>query len=176
MNISESIIPHRAIQPQRLREGKPPILLASLDTFNNPTSAKALRELSIKMYETHRGKTNASEVPHENHNPEDGGESETDKGGAIQFADVGGGIFPIRPKKPTKSRDAPGQAETSKRGSENNRQGTQTRLPDRRCAFDVATRVGWRKISRILFGRCWVRNSQVISPRDGKYPLGRRPK
>ena len=54
--MSESVVFHRAIQALRVPEGQLPILLATLETFPNPTSVDSLKSLTIKMYETHRGK------------------------------------------------------------------------------------------------------------------------
>ena len=60
--LSESVVFHLAIQALRIHEGKLPILLATLGTFPNPTSVEALKSLTIKMYETHRGELDSSEV------------------------------------------------------------------------------------------------------------------
>ena len=122
--MSESAVFHRAIQALRVPEGQLPILLATLETFPNPTSIDALKSLTIKMYETHRGKTDSSEVyTVTNREGEVGVESDTE-GAEMQFADDSGEIFLLRPKKAAKSRNKPGNAETSKQGSVSNFQGT----------------------------------------------------
>ena len=122
--MSESVVFHRSIQALRIPEGHLPILLATLETFPNPTSVDSLKSLTIKMYETHRGKTDSSEVSNAiTCEGDDGNESETE-GAEMQFADESGEIFLLRPKKATKSRNKPGNAETSKQGSVTNFQGT----------------------------------------------------
>ena len=69
VRIIESAISHRAIQHWSLREWEIPILLATLETLGNPTSAQSLRDLSVKMYETRRGKEGKSELLLGNHAP-----------------------------------------------------------------------------------------------------------
>ena len=123
MNLSESIIFHRAIQALRLPEGQLPILLATLETFPNPTSVTSLRELSIKMYETHKSKIDPSEV-FTTGNTENGEEhSESEEESTVQLTNEEGKVFLMKVKKAVKSRNKPGQAESSKRGSVTNFQG-----------------------------------------------------
>ena len=76
------------------------------------------------MYETHRGKSDSSEVFA---TIAQGGNDEVEsdaEGTEMQFTDESGKIFMLRPKKATKSRNKPGNAETSKQGSVTNSQGT----------------------------------------------------
>ena len=80
MTINESAVPHRQIQALRIHEGELPIFLVTLGTFPNPTSVEALESLTIKMYETHRGKLDSSEVFVADANQEiEGGPSDIEK-------------------------------------------------------------------------------------------------
>ena len=124
VNLHESIVFHRSIQDLRLPEVQLPIILATLETFQNPTASNTLRELSIKMYETRKGEIDSSEVFHEQAMLQDDDEkSETDGGEAIQVANEEGGTFLMEVEKPAKSRNKPGQDESAKRGAVANPQG-----------------------------------------------------
>ena len=46
--MSESVVFHRSIHALRVPEGQLPILLATLETFPNPTSVDSLKSLAIK--------------------------------------------------------------------------------------------------------------------------------
>ena len=89
--VNESIVFHRAIQALRIPDGQLPILLATLETFSNPTSVESLKALTVKMYETHRGKLDSSEVFATDTNPGNEGEASEDE--EIEFTDETGKCF-----------------------------------------------------------------------------------
>ena len=62
LSLNESVVFHRAIQAIDIHEGTRPILLATLETAPNPTSADALKLHTIKTYETNRGELDSPEV------------------------------------------------------------------------------------------------------------------
>ena len=102
LTLSESIVSHRAIQALLVPDGQLPILLATLETFPNPTSVGALKSLTIKMYETHRGELDSSEVFAADLNA--GNDNDSSDEEEVEFTDDTGGILLLKPKKATKSR------------------------------------------------------------------------
>ena len=150
MNLSGSIIFHRAIQAIRVPEGQLPILLATLETFPNPTSVTSLRELSIKMYETHKSKPDSSEVFMAKNIESDEENSESEEGNTVQLTNEEGKVFLMKVKKATKSRNKPGQAESSKRGAVTISREPQTVFKNRGCVFDVGAPVTSYEIAPIL--------------------------
>ena len=92
-------------------------MLATLETFPSPTSVTALRELSVKMYGTHRSKNDASEVFLGQNAENSDGNSESEEEETIKVTNGEEKVFLMGVKKATKSRNNPGQAETSKRGA-----------------------------------------------------------
>ena len=127
MDMSEDMTFHKAIQALKLPDGQLPIVLAALKTSGEATSLKALRELTIKMYETHKSSGDATEVYHaqlestptiSNDTEEEEAESEW------EITDESGQTFLMRPKKKIKSRNAPGAAEAARRGAMANFKGT----------------------------------------------------
>ena len=163
--MGESIIFHRAIQEMRLPERQPPILLAKLGKFPNPTSITTLRELSINMYKTHRGETDAIEVFREQITLGEG-EGDPKQTGPKRFnwQMKRGAVFD-ESKKPVKSRNMPGKAESASRGAGANFQGLLMECNDRGFVSDVAIRVTVWEISPIRFARYWVRSFRQIARR-----------
>ena len=103
MDMSEDMTFHKAIQALKLPDGQLPIVLAALKTSGEATSLKALRELTIKMYETHKSSGDATEVYHAQ--PESTPtiipevEEELEEESEWEITDESGQTFLMRPKK-----------------------------------------------------------------------------
>ena len=119
--MSEEMIFHRAIQALKFPEGQLPIALPALKTSGEETSMGALKDLAIKMYETHRTITDHTDVYHlGQETPEecpDGGNASGDNESSWEYTDESGQVFLMKPKKKSKWRNAPGAAEEARRGA-----------------------------------------------------------
>ena len=118
--MGEDVIFHRAAQALRLPEGELPNVLPALGTTGDSISNKTLLELTIEMYETHKESADPTEVYRANQHSRaaEGTESEEeDDGPEWEMADTPGQVFTTKPKKKTKSRNAPGAAESAQRGT-----------------------------------------------------------
>ena len=62
MAMGEKVALSRAIHAIRLPDGQLPIALSALETRQNPNSVAALREITIRMYETHKTGTDSTEA------------------------------------------------------------------------------------------------------------------
>ena len=62
MPLGEKVVFNKVIQALRFPEGQLPIALSALETRPGPYSAAALREITIRMYETHKSGADTTEV------------------------------------------------------------------------------------------------------------------
>ena len=133
MPMTQQVIFNRAIQALRLPDGQLPIVLSALEARPDRFSVESLREMTIRMYETHRPKTDTTEVfmtntesqqinpegEHvNNHESEEIGDNDSwDDSMSVTLES--GAVFLMKPKKPLKPRNAPGMNEAARRGAVN---------------------------------------------------------
>ena len=131
MPMTQQVIFNRAIQALRLPDGQLPIILSALETRPDRFSVDSLREITIRMYETHRPKIDTAEVFVADSNPalienhpenvnHDRCEEQDDNdswGDSMSVTLESGAVFLMMPKKPNKPRNAPGMNEASRRGA-----------------------------------------------------------
>ena len=131
MAMTDQVIFNRAIQALRVPEGQLPIILSALETRPDRFSIDSLKDITIRMYETHRPKIDSTEVFVTDHGQDTvqssyidsnvADELESDDGWnesmAVTMDD--GSVFLMKPKKPTKARNAPGIHESARRGAVN---------------------------------------------------------
>ena len=101
VDMGEDMVFHKAIRSLKLPAGQRPIVLAPLKTTGDATSLKALRGLTIKMYETHKSSVGPTEVYHAQPTLTPIGEqqSEEEEGSGWEMADDSGQVFLMRPKR-----------------------------------------------------------------------------
>ena len=119
LEMSEDMIFHKAVQALRFPEGQLPIVLSALQTSGESTSVKALKDLTIKMYETHKTITDHTDVYAVNPGSveeEEEASEETESEVEWEYADESGQTYLMRPKKKSKGENAPGLAEAARRG------------------------------------------------------------
>ena len=131
MAMTDQVVFNRAIQALRVPDGQLPIILSALETRPDRFSVDSLKDITIRMYETHRPKIDTTEVYVANNYPptESQGqdetmhaeeyESEEDWQDSLEVTMEDGNVFLMKPKKPTKPRNAPGMHEAAKRGAVN---------------------------------------------------------
>ena len=132
MPMTQQVIFNRAIQALRVPEGQLPIVLSALETRPDRFSIEGLRDITIRMYETHRPKPDPTEVfaADVNHGQSTvnhtcdgieaegyGQEEEDSWDDSMTVTMEDGSIFLMKPKKPSKPRNAPGMHESAKRGA-----------------------------------------------------------
>ena len=139
MPMGDKVVSKRVIRALRLPDGQLPIVLSSLETRPDRFSAKALQEITIRMYETHKSGGDSSDVynattPANTESQEvyragdndwfaddwyddhvDWENEQDDEVTEVTLED--GSIMLMKPKKPTKPRDAPGIREASRMGA-----------------------------------------------------------
>ena len=131
MAMTDQVVFNRAIQALRVPEGQLPIILSALETRPDRFSIDSLKDITIRMYETHRPKIDSTEVfaaghgqnpmqsTHSDQTTVDELESEEDWDDSMAVTMEDGSVFLMKPKKATKSRNAPGIHEAAKRGAVN---------------------------------------------------------
>ena len=62
MKLSDQMVFSKALQAPKLPEGQTPIAISALETRQSPNDVQALREITIRMYETHRVNMGNSDV------------------------------------------------------------------------------------------------------------------
>ena len=62
MKLSDQMIFNKALQALRLPENQTPIVISAMETRNAPNDVQALKEITIRMYETHKPSTDRSDV------------------------------------------------------------------------------------------------------------------
>ena len=139
MPLNDKIVFNRAIHALRLPEGQLPIALSALGTRPDRFSVTRLREITIRMYETHKMGGDSAELYTAASQPPDdaqqtfhavwgyGGESdwywEEEEPDLIHDPEAteitleGGSIMLMKPKKPNKPRNTPGSNESERRGA-----------------------------------------------------------
>ena len=139
MPMIDKVVFNRAIHALRLPEGQLPIVLSVLETRPDRFSVAALREVTIRMYETHKPGSDPTEVftadaqgdndaqwayhaadstqdPNDwNWQWNDGDWNYEEETSEVLLED--GSIMLMRPKKHTKPRNTPGIHEASRRGA-----------------------------------------------------------
>ena len=139
MPTNDKVVFNRAIHALRLPDGQLPIVISALETRPDRFSVGALREITIRMYETHKSGGDSTEVYPVTSNPgneslntyhasETGWEENdwADEWESPLEEDVSeimledGPIMLMKPKKPTKPRNTPGIHEASRRGAVRN--------------------------------------------------------
>ena len=127
--MAEQVIFNRSTQSMRLPEGKLPIVLSAIETRAIRFSADASKDITIIAYETHRPKTDTTEVYNsdmgQNQNtsttvepiPAEDDEMEDDWGDSMSFAMGDESVFLTKPKKPTKARNSPRNERVCKESS-----------------------------------------------------------
>ena len=143
--MNDDMISHKAIQALRFPEGQLPIVLSALKTSGGSTSVKALKDLTIKMYETHMPIADSTDVyhlsPHEEDPNDDANEDEEEWG----MTDEGGYTYLMNPKKKDKRKERPWRGRIGTPGSD----GNLPELPE----FQVQSeRKGQRKEGRTMLG------------------------
>ena len=135
----DNVIFNRAIHALRLPEGQLPIVLSVLETRPDRFSVTALREVTIRMYETHKpgggpaevftaDAQNRNDTQWTYHNAESTMDpndwtwhwNDTDwtyESDASEAILEDGSIMLTKPKKPLKPRNTPGIHEASRRGA-----------------------------------------------------------
>ena len=159
MKMSEQVVFSQAIQALKLSESQLPIVLSALETKQCSHSVDTLREITIKMYETHRPHdTDSSEVfvtdqPASSmpgpdtvylqaEIPEDSGFEDDIE---IEWMDeFSGDIFLMKPKRPLKSRNAPGAAASAQKGAVNQFRGYPNKSPQKGTAKGKGKMLCWR--------------------------------
>ena len=117
IEMNNDMLFHKAIQALRFPDGQLPLVLSSLKTTGEENSLTALKSLTIKMYETHRPITdhtdvyNLTSINEEENQPEEESEQEW------EYTDEAGQVFLMKPKKKSKGKNAPGAAESARRGA-----------------------------------------------------------
>ena len=141
MPMNNKIVFNRAIHALRLPDGQLPIVLSALETRPDRFSVDALREITIRMYETHKVGGDSSEVfatNTANPAPAENGQGTyfaddqswydqdwwTDEDWAMnhdsEISEImleDGSIMLMKPKKLSKPRNSPGSHESSRRGA-----------------------------------------------------------
>ena len=139
MPMNDKIVFNRAIHALRLPEGQLPIVLSALETRPDRFSVTGLREITIRMYETHKMGGDSSEVYNTATQPPAdsqqtfhaewgyGGENdwswEEEESDLIHDPEAteiileDGSIMLMKPKKPNKPRNTPGSNESARRGA-----------------------------------------------------------
>ena len=141
MPMNEKVVFSRAIHALRLPDGQLPIVLSALEARPNRFIVEALREIAIRMYETHRAGGDSTEVyTAEANQPdnavatyhatdgdwwEDGDwyEKEGDWNRDEEVSEIileDGSIVMVKPKKARNPRNTPGAHEASRRGAVKN--------------------------------------------------------
>ena len=142
MPMNSKVVFNRAIRALRLPDGQLPIVLSALETRPDRFSVEALREIAIRMYETHKPGGDSTEVFattidaqndtvatyhsadgnwDENDwefDEEESGWNHEEEISEIMLED--GPIMLMKPKKPTEPRNTPGIHEASRRGAVKN--------------------------------------------------------
>ena len=62
ITMNDDMVFHKAIQALKFPEGQLPLVLSSLQTTGQSNSVQALKDLTIKMYETHRPSNDQTDV------------------------------------------------------------------------------------------------------------------
>ena len=70
MKLSDQMVFNKALQALTLPEGQAPIVISALETRRNPNDVQALKEITIRMYETHKVNKDNSDVSTANTIPE----------------------------------------------------------------------------------------------------------
>ena len=139
MPMGEKVVCARSIRALRLPDGQLPIALSEMETRPDRFSVSALREITIRMYATHKTGGDPTEVydvdTPVNHDARNTFHAkENDWGGndwacpdedwyygmegeAEELALEDGTIMSMKRKKPTKPQNAPGVREASRRGA-----------------------------------------------------------
>ena len=131
MPMTRQVIFNRAIQALRLPEGQLPIVLSALESRPDRFSVDSLREMTIRIYETHRPKidtagvfaatTNQTPGGHENDESnswaQEDQEDDDSWDDSVSVTLESGAVFLMKPKKPQKPRNAPGMNEAARRGA-----------------------------------------------------------
>ena len=149
MPTNDKVVFNRASHALRLPDGQLPIVLSAMETRPDRYSVGALRGITIRTYETHKSIGDPTEVYSATANPgydslntchawENGWEESDwawneEEWGPNLEEDVSGimledgPIMLMKPKKPTKPRNAPGIHEASRRGAVRNFSNTPNR-------------------------------------------------
>ena len=112
LDMNEDMIFHKSAQALRFPDGQLPIVLSALQTSGESTSQKALKDLTIKIYETHRAITDHTDVYSVNHPPVETDETEpegTESDSEWEYTDEFGQVFLMRTKENRKEKTPPGQ-------------------------------------------------------------------
>ena len=124
MTVNEEMVFRKVIQALRLPDGQLPIVLSAFRTMNASTSAQSLKELKIKMYETHRPITAHTDVYQAQIDLTGGDDSVsasdtgmTGESEEIEIADSDGQVFLMKPKEKSKPKNSPGAAESARHGA-----------------------------------------------------------
>ena len=114
----------KSLRAIKLSETQLPIVISAVATKANNHSSDALSDTAIKMFEQRRRRMGPSEtfravtdVPDDTPFGENQEQDDYDEGDEIDWVDENGEVFPIRPKRHTNARNAPGAAIADTSGS-----------------------------------------------------------
>ena len=62
MTLSDQMIFNKALQALKLPDARTPIAISALETRNPPTDVQALKEITIRMYDTHKPSQGRSDI------------------------------------------------------------------------------------------------------------------
>ena len=129
MKMSEEMIFSHALQALKLSETQLPIVISALETKQNSHSVETLKDITSKMFETHRHNLDSSEVymgqatvPNNEESslpPIDEEADDFDDDADYQqcYDEETGETYWIKPKRAAKARNAPGSAVSAQKGA-----------------------------------------------------------
>ena len=118
MPLSDTVIFNKALTALRIPDGQLPVILSAMETRTNPKSTEALRQMTIRMYETHKKSDSSDVYQAQNHEGTVNNVAEEEESEAeFEWTDEFGEIFLMKPKRKGKPKNAPGNHETAKRGA-----------------------------------------------------------